>query len=356
LELYGTLFSPIDNYKILRRQTMRLIGIKSINPGDTLALAVNSTSGKNILSSGVTLTEKYIQKLSELNIAQVYINDGRFDDVEVIQPLDIKIRLKAITTVKEAYEKVHKLKEVDEYSIKEIVVDIVEYARNCKDKGVNLISTNAIDDYIIEHSINVAIITAFLGNRMSYNYSQLCDLVTGAIIHDLGRENITEEKPEHTQKGFDAMRKCRGMSLHSSIVCYEHHENFNGSGYPRKIKNTAISEFTRLIRVCDIYDNVLHGYDFSNKPSMPSQAYEYLLAITGVILDPEIVQMFRDTIVFYPNGCTVLLSNGLKGVVIKQNQSSPHRPVVRVYNQTSVIGEIDLYKSLTLSIKDIIVT
>jgi HD-GYP domain-containing protein (c-di-GMP phosphodiesterase class II) len=151
------------------------------------------------------------------------------------------------------------------------------------------------------------------------------------------------------------MRKCGGLSLHSSIVCFEHHENYDGSGYPRKIKGIAISDFSRVIRVADIYDNVLHGYGGTNKSSMPHEAYEYLLTVTGIILDPEIVKMFRDTIVFYPNGCTVLLSNGRKGVVIKQNSSSPQRPLVRIYNDSSVIGEIDLLRSLTLSIKEILV-
>jgi HD-GYP domain-containing protein (c-di-GMP phosphodiesterase class II) len=44
--------------------------------------------------------------------------------------------------------------------------------------------------------------------------------------------------------------------LHSSIVCYEHHENFDGGGYPRKLKGAAISEFSRVIRVA-AYDNTI---------------------------------------------------------------------------------------------------
>ncbi|MCX8131764.1 MAG: HD domain-containing protein [Clostridia bacterium] len=334
---------------------MRLVGIKSLSIGDTLALPVTASSGKIILNAGVVLTDVYIDKLKHLGIHKVYINDGRFDDVEVIEQLDLRVKNNAMQVLRETNDKILKSKEVDEYLIKDIAKDIVEYVRTCKDRGVNILSTEAIDDYVIEHSLNVALLTAYLGNRMNFNYNQLCDLVTGALIHDLGRENISDEKPEHVQKGFDILRKCRGLSLHSSIVCYEHHENFDGTGYPRKLKGSAISEFTRVIKVADVYDNVLHGYENNNNSVMPHQAYEYVMAFSGSKLDPEIVQHFRDTIVFFPNGCTVLLSNGLKGVIIRQNLGSPQRPVIRIYNETSVIGEIDLLKSLTLFIKDVVV-
>jgi HD-GYP domain-containing protein (c-di-GMP phosphodiesterase class II) len=82
--------------------------------------------------------------------------------------LNPKTSVNAINIIKNSYDKIHKSKDLDEYLIKNIAREIVEYVRNCRDKGVNLISTDAIDDYIIGHSINVAIITAFLGNRMNY--------------------------------------------------------------------------------------------------------------------------------------------------------------------------------------------
>jgi len=333
---------------------MRLVGLKYIEPGNTLAEAVSTSSGKIVLNSGIVLSEAYIEKLRQIGIHKVYIEDARFNDVEQIQTIDTKTKSNAAQIIRDTHQNLHKDKPIDEYVIKDIAKNIVDYVRDVRDKGVSILSVNAVDEYIIEHSINVALVTAFLGNKMSYNYNQLCDLVAGALIHDIGRENIKEEKPEHTQKGFDVMRKCRAFSLHSSIVCYEHHEKYNGSGYPRKLKGTAISEFTRIIQVADVYDNVLHGFEGNDIPSMPHQAYEYILAAAGSILDPFVVEQFRDTIVFYPNGSTVQLSNGLKGVVIKQNTGSPQRPIVRVFNNLSVIGEVDLIKSLTIFIKDVL--
>lgn len=333
---------------------MRLVGVDMLNQGDLLAIPVRTNSGHGILNSGVALTDKYISKLKNLGVYKVYIEDERFNDVEVIEALDYKTRNSACQVIKDTYQAVNKGLNINEYAVKDIAKLIVDFTLNFREKGISILATNVVDEYIIEHSINTAIISAFIGHKISYNFNQLCDLVTGALIHDIGRENEKNENTEHVQKGFDVMRKCRGLSLHSSIVCYQHHENYNGSGYPRKIKSSDISEFTRIIRVADMYDNVLQGYGNNCTPAMPHEAFEVILASTGTILDPNIVEVFRNTIIFYPNGCSVTLNNGLKGIVIRQNLGSPQRPSVRIYNETSVIGEIDLLKAHTVFIKEVI--
>ncbi len=334
---------------------MRLVGIKSLKPGQELARPIYASSGKVVLNSGITLTESFITKIQQLGVQKVYIKDERFSDVEITQPLDYTTRTNVSKVLSDNYSRVHASKGIDEYAVKDAAKKIVEYTREYKGKGISILSTDAMDEFVIEHSVNVAIITAFLGNQMSYNFGQLCDLVTGALLHDIGRENVIKEKPEHVSVGFEAARACRGFNLHSSKVCYEHHENYDGSGYPRKIKGNDISEFSRVVRVADYYDNALHGYETDNVYLMPDQAFESILAVSGQVLDPEIVEKFRDTIVFYPNGCTVLLSNGLNGVVISQNFGSPQRPIVRVYNDVGVIGDFDLLKSLTLFVQKVMV-
>jgi len=333
---------------------MRLVGTKFLEEGYQLARPIYTSSGKIILNSGITLTKNFIIKFEEIGVQKVYIADERFSDVEITEPLDITTRNAVTEVLRANYEKVQKSKQIDEYEIKDAAKKIVEYTREYIDRGLSILSTEVTDEYVIEHSVNVAIIAAFIGNKMSYNFNKLCDLVTGALIHDIGRENKAQEDPVHTDVGFEVARKYRGFSLHSVKVCYEHHENYDGSGYPRKIKGNEISEFSRIIRVADCYDNLLHGYERDNKSLMPHQAFEGLLAISGRILDPEIVEKFRDTMIFYPNGCTVLLSNGLKGVVISQNIGSPQRPVVRVYNDDNIIGNVDLLHNLTLFIEEVI--
>lgn len=336
---------------------MRLVGINSLKEGNELARPVYTSKGKIILNAGVSLSESFINKLNELNVSKVYIVDDRFSDVEISTGLDFTIRESVTKILKTIYDNVQDSKGIDEYAIKEASKKVVEYIRENKDKGVSMLSMDLINEYIIQHSINVAILTGFLGNKMSFNIMQLQDLVAGALIHDLGRKNQPNEEQEHVQTGFDAMRKLRGLSLHSSIVCYQHHENYNGTGYPRKLKENQISQYSRIIRVADYYDTILHGYNRDNISVMPHQAFEGILAVAGTVLDPEIVEKFRDTIVFYPNGCTVVLSNGTRGVVIRQNQGSPQRPVVRIIRdeRNNAIEDVNLITNLTLFVEEVLI-
>lgn len=332
---------------------MKLARLDTVTPGDKLAMPIKTPDGKVMLSAGTVLNENYIDKIANWKVDYIYVVDDRFNDIELIEPLDLKIKNNALNVLREIYCKVHNDKDFDEFQLKDISEDMVEYARDNKEKGVAILCDDVSEDYLIEHSLNVALLTAFMGNRMNFNYSQLCDLVTGALIHDMGRTDSKDEDVHHVKVGFDIMRRHRGLSLYSSIVCFEHHENFDGSGYPRKLNGTAISEFTRVIKVADMYDELLHNR--GGDPLMPHQAYEHILAYSGSTLDPEMVQKFRDTIIFYPNACTVLLSNNLKGIVIKQNLGAPQRPVVRLFNSMgNIMGDIDLSKNLTIYVKEVI--
>jgi HD-GYP domain-containing protein (c-di-GMP phosphodiesterase class II) len=110
----------------------------------------------NFLSIDIALTEAFIEKLKGMGINKVYIEDGRFSDIQYSEALNLNIRNQT----------------VDEYVIKDIAKSIVDDVRENKDKGGSMLSTTAVDDYIVEHTVNVAILTAFLGNRMSFNYNQ----------------------------------------------------------------------------------------------------------------------------------------------------------------------------------------
>lgn len=334
---------------------MRLISIKSLKANDVLAAPIYTAYRKMILNAGANITENHIKKLKEIGIKKVYVKDSRFEDVEIIQPIDFATRDKAESVIKDNYISLQKKGIVDEYALKDTAKVLVDYIRDYREKGVSILSVGGVEEHVIEHSLNVGILSAFLGNQMSYNYNQLCDLVAGAIIHDLGRENKQKEDNEHIQKGFDVLRKCRGLSLHSSIVCYEHHENFDGSGFPRSLKGTGISEFSRVIRIADMYDYILQGNENNNVPLMPHEAFECILSQAGKAIDGEIVTKFRDTIIFYPNGCTVGLEDGRKGIVIKQNMGAPQRPVLRLFDDEKIIGEVNLLKELTCFIKDVLV-
>lgn len=335
---------------------MRLVSVKSLKPGTVLGSPIYSSSGRKILGDGVVLTPLYISRLKEMKIFAVYVEDEAFKDVEITDPIDYTTRNIATQVLDEVISQASMGELFDEYKAKDIARRILEDVKSASKDSINLFSSMAMDDYLITHSVTVCILSILIGDKLKYNFNQLWDLAVGSILHDIGRENSREESPEHVAKGFEILRKCRGLSLMSSIVAFEHHENFDGSGYPRGLKANNISEFSRIVSIADFYDTQLFSSDPDN-PVMPHQVYEEILANSGKRFDPSIVTVFRDTVAIYPNGCMVLLNNNKKGVVVRQNPSMPHRPVVRLIDvdkDDEQQEDIDLTVNLTVFVDKLI--
>lgn len=331
---------------------MKLLGTNDLKTGEKIASPVYASSGKVILGAGVVITQTYIDRLKDLGISNVYVDDEQFDDVEIVEVVNHNTRLQAIGAYKQAHDLFHKGKPVDESAIVNVVKLIVDDIKSNYTNLVNALPSMVVDDYLTGHSINVCILSILMGNNLNYNISQLIDLGVGAFIHDIARKEGMQEDPGHVDNGFEVMRKYRGISLHSSKVIYEHHENYDGSGYPRKIEGDKISQYSRIVSAADYYDSMVF-VEAGQKRLLPHEAYEALLAEASKRFDPEVIEAFRKSVALYPNGCSVSLSNGKKGVVVSQNSGTPHRPVVRVIETGKPERDIDLIANLTLFVQDV---
>lgn len=333
---------------------MRLESINQLEEGQKLAMPIYANGRKVLVNTGLTLNNSIIERMKQFRVARVYVEDARFDDVEISDTLDMNACDFTLKTLNNAYLALHKKKKLDEYDLIKAATMIVDYVIENKSDGLSLVPLKEQEEHVLDHSLNVAIMSASIACNMSYNYKQLVDITVGGLIHDIGRPNTREEPENHVQTGFDFFRSLGGISLLSAIVCLEHHENFDGTGYPRHQKSSSISEYTRVIRVADFYDHILHGLENDGLPIMPHQAYERVVSVSGLWLDPNVVKVFKDKLIFYPNGSTIMLSNNMKGVVLKQTANFPQRPVVRVFIEQQLLGDVDLSKVLTLFVSDIV--
>jgi HD-GYP domain-containing protein (c-di-GMP phosphodiesterase class II) len=104
----------------------------------------------------------------------------------------------------------------------------------------------------------------------------------------------------------------------------------DGSGYPRGLIDFEIHPYAKIIAVADVFDAVTSNRVYKMK-MLPSQAMTILEAGKGTLYDAKVVQAFSRIIAHYPNGTTVLLSDGSRGIVSKQSKDNPDRPWVRVF-------------------------
>jgi putative nucleotidyltransferase with HDIG domain len=251
------------------------------------------------------------------------------------------------------------------------VNSVIEDILSNKEVLINVAEISASDNNIYSHSVNVCVLATIIGTHMGYTMSKLKEVSTGAILHDIGKIKILNDKKileqfnneeelnkyielMHPKIGYDFLGEQRVWSAYVKVAALMHHERSDGSGYPLKLKDDEINEIAKIVAICDVFDNLITGRE-KNDPKPVYEVIEYLVAMSNIYFDEEMVRKFTANIAAFPTGSGVVLSSYEKGLVIKQNNSIPMRPVVKViYNKDGKLlsepYEIDLLDELTIFI------
>lgn len=113
------------------------------------------------------------------------------------------------------------------------------------------------------------------------------------------------------------------------FVPHQHHERWDGSGYPNGLSQNSIHPFAQIVAVADVFDALISDRPFRKALSLYS-AYEWIFSAAGSLFNPGIVKIFDRVITLYPPGSMVELNTGESGQVMKTNRGQPHRPLVRL--------------------------
>ena len=102
----------------------------------------------------------------------------------------------------------------------------------------------------------------------------------------------------------------------------------NGSGYPFRLNGDKIKIGSKIVAVCDSFDSLVYGYMV--KPRKVHEAIEYIVSQSGLKFSHQVVKVFNDSVAAFPNGTIVLTNEKELGIVLRQNNSCPTRPVIRI--------------------------
>ena len=155
------------------------------------------------------------------------------------------------------------------------------------------------------HSDRVTGYTLRLGKELGYSQLDMIALEQGALLHDIGkigvREAILLKQGEYTDEERIEMRKhvSYGLKILEDMdflsgaypIVAQHHEKYDGSGYPAGISGDIIHINARIFAVADAFDAITSG-----RPYRPARAYlearEEIIACMGTQFDPRIVKAF----------------------------------------------------------------
>lgn len=322
---------------------MKMVFVRDLGTDVTIGKSIYDSFGKLLVKAGTKTTKENIEFLKRNMIFIIYIEDDKLEDVKIDEELD-KIKVKTLEKMPGIFST---LCSGDVESAKEAMQsmnNLVDYISAEGDLNINLYELKTYDQYTYIHCIDTGIMACFLGKRMGYNKEKIKSLTISALLHDIGKTKISNElinkKEKLTEEEFETLKlhpeygkmilEQLGI-LSGDIVngVYQHHERYDGTGYPKGLRKSEISEFAKIISICDVFTAVSANRSYRRRFD-PNEAYELILSGSGSMFDPNVVEKFRMAFFVYPLGACVKLSNGIEGYVVKQNESFPDKPIIRV--------------------------
>lgn len=191
------------------------------------------------------------------------------------------------------------------------------------------------DDYTFTHSLNVAILSMCLGQRIGLNKHMLETLGLSALFHDLGKidvpKNILNKPGKLTDHEFKEMRNHSIYSVRQIILLktslqkkaemmlppFEHHLKYDLTGYPKTPRKKPISLFSRIICIADVFDAITARRVYRTFPISPDRALGIMMEGAGKDFDPLLLKIFVNMIGVYPIGTLLRFEDGEIGLVAK---------------------------------------
>lgn len=332
---------------------MRFIPLNCIEEGMILGRKILGKNGELMLNNGSVIQTSYIEKLKDLGYIGIYIEDNLSSDIQISEVISQTLRFKTIQTIKDTFTMLESGKSLSQKNIDSIyslINNITENVISNKTLQINLIDLKVFDDYTYYHSVNVGVLSIIIGASLNLNKKRLCNLGLASMLHDIGKVFISKEilnKPDklsddefeiiktHPLKGYEYLKKFFDIPISSYNGVLQHHERFDGLGYPTGIKGNSISLFGKIIAVADVYDALTSKRPYREALD-PSEAMEYIMSGYGSLFDPDIVTAFIQKVAPYPIGTCVSLSNGMVGLVIENYSDCCLRPMVKIFKHDNV--------------------
>lgn len=147
----------------------------------------------------------------------------------------------------------------------------------------SMISMISYDYYTYTHSVNVSVLGLLFAKYLGFDGSEMQSLGTGLLLHDVGKtqvdsaiinktdrlndEEIVQIKM-HVELGSDILKQTGGIENASFFPIMQHHEKFNGGGYPYRLKGDEIHRYGRIACIIDVYDALTtkRSYSDARKP------------------------------------------------------------------------------------------
>jgi len=280
--------------------------------------------------------EEIIEHKKEI-ISKNYINLGEVSNARTLYTESVKIVHSVLGDIRSG-------KMFNENAVKSVASNIAEIT--LKNRGVmaSMTKLKYHDNYTFLHSMNVSIFASSLAAHLGMNKDEIEFIAQAGLLHDAGKMlvpieilnkpgKLTEEEfkimKNHVILGYEYLVK-QGLPKKMLNLVLQHHERYDGSGYPQGLKDEQISVEGKIGAVVDIYDAITSDRCY-HKGIEPPAALKLMFRWTDSHINKKIFEFFVMNVGIYPVGSLVLLDTNELAVVGRMNTVRPTEPSVLVF-------------------------
>lgn len=348
--------------------------VKTLPVGSKLAKSIFSSSGQLLLRKGTFLAPSIIERLLQRGITEVFLTDSilpgdngqNTSAAQVIPARSRQLNLAFQYAQKVFFDFTERIRtgvQPDIGDVEKAVGCLCEEVVNTNNVLDQLCLLRKKDNYTLQHSVSVSLLSMKIGHLLKMPYERLKKLGMSGLLHDIGKEMVPAEilnktapltKAEwdvmsrHPQFGHSILQKIDYNDEFVDLVVLQHHERIDGSGYPLHSEAASIHYFSRIVAVADVFDAMTTDRVY-RKRTNPFMAADELIKQTFGPLDPGITNVFLNYLINLSYGKRVLLNTGEIGDVVVIDKNEPNRPIVKIGKSL-----VDLKANRNLSIEEIV--
>lgn len=229
---------------------------------------------------------------------------------------------------------------------KQLIDDVCGSILQADDLAVQLVNIQGQSDGRYTHIMNVVVLSMMIAKRLDYSTDDMHILGLGALYHDIGVSELPGQvakktsrltEPEfaiykrHTLLGASIAQKQGRLPKEALRVLAEHHENIDGSGYPRGLTGDKMSRFSKIVSLVNSYDNLTNNLN-GGRELTPHEAVSLLFSKDKQRFEPAVLNVFVSILGVYPPGTFVSLSNDKVGIVSSVKSERLLFPDVMIYD------------------------
>lgn len=257
----------------------------------------------------------------------------------------------AVKETKLMFENWEKHPQLDIKNIRQLISSLVAKGEESIKSILELHHYNEKQNYYYHHMVAIAVISAFIANKLKYEKSERMQIALAAFLSDAGMvkegshvykkdDVLSEAEYERIQNhpilSYRMIEHEPYLSKNIKLAVLQHHERLDGSGYPLGIHNDKLHPYAKIIAVSDMFHAMTSERNYRKKQS-PFKVIEEMMKDQLGKLDMKVVEALVQSIVYFSNGTKVRLTNNDIGEIVFIDDKHPTRPMVKKESSEEII-------------------